>query len=56
MAYVIGGMTMLLDGFVADSSGGAERLYPGLAALQGTTYMNAAIKETGAVVMGRKTL
>jgi hypothetical protein len=45
---------MSLDGFVADRSGGAGLLYPDLAALQGTTYMNAAIEETGAVVMGKK--
>lgn len=55
MGNVIAGMTMSLDGFVADPSGRADRLYPDLAALQGTAYMNAAVKETGAVLMGRKT-
>ncbi len=55
MGNVIAGMTMSLDGFVADPSGRADRLYPDLAALQGTAYMNAAIKATGAVLMGRKT-
>ena len=55
MTKVIVGMTMSLDGFVADRSGGAGLLYPDLAALQGTTYMNAAIEETGAVVMGKRT-
>lgn len=55
MTKVIVGMTTSLDGFVADQSGSADRLYPDLAALQGTAYMKAAINETGAVVMGRKT-
>jgi dihydrofolate reductase len=54
MAKVIGGMTMSLDGFVADASGSADPLYPDLEALHGTDYMNAMIDETGAVVMGRR--
>lgn len=55
MARVIAGMTTSLDGFVADERGGVDRLYPDLAALQGTAYMNAAIEETGAVLMGKRT-
>jgi dihydrofolate reductase len=55
MAKVIVGMTTSLDGFVADRSGGVDRLYPDLAALQGSAYMTALIEETGAVVMGRRT-
>ncbi|MGH2922391.1 MAG: dihydrofolate reductase family protein, partial [Gaiellaceae bacterium] len=55
MAKVIIGMTTSLDGFVADQNGSAARLYPDLAALRGTAYMNAAIAETGAVLMGRRT-
>jgi dihydrofolate reductase len=55
MAKVIIGMTTSLDGFVADQNGNAARLYPDLAALRGTAYMNAAIAETGAVLMGRRT-
>ena len=55
MARVIVGMTMSLDGFVADQSGSVERLYPDLAALRGTAYMNVLIEETGAVLMGRRT-
>jgi dihydrofolate reductase len=55
MGRVIAGMTMSLDGFVADADGNVDRLYSDLAALQGTAYMNAAIQETGAVLMGRKT-
>jgi dihydrofolate reductase len=55
MAKVIVGMTTSLDGFVADQSGSAARLYSDLAALRGTDYMNAAIEETGAVLMGKRT-
>jgi len=55
MARVIVGMTMSLDGFVADQSGSVERLYPDLAALRGTAYMNVLIEETGAVLMGGRT-
>lgn len=55
MARVIAGMTTSLDGFVADESGSVDRLYPDLAALQGTDYMNAAIDDTGAVLMGKRT-
>jgi dihydrofolate reductase len=54
MAYVIAGQTVSLDGFVADANGSAAQLYPDLAALQGSAYMNALIEETGAVVMGRR--
>ena len=55
MARVIVGMTTSLDGFVADQSGSAGRLYPDLAALRGTSYMNNLIEETGAVLMGKRT-
>jgi len=55
MARVIAGMTISVDGFVTDSSGSAGRLYPDLADLQGSQYMNEAIAETGAVLMGRTT-
>jgi hypothetical protein len=52
MANVILGMTTSLDGFIADQDDRAGRLYPDLAALRGTGYMNAVIEETGAVLMG----
>jgi dihydrofolate reductase len=55
MATVTAGMTVSLDGFVADPRGSASRLYPDLVDLQGTDYMNAAIEQTGALVMGRRT-
>jgi dihydrofolate reductase len=54
MAYVIAGQTMSVDGFVADASGNVAALYPDLAALQGSAYLNAVIEETGAVIMGRR--
>ena len=54
MAKVIAGMTSSLDGFVADPTGGLDRLNPDLEALRGTAYMNSLIEETGAVLMGRR--
>ena len=39
MAKVIVGMTISLDGFVADQNGNAGRLYPDLAALRHTACM-----------------
>jgi dihydrofolate reductase len=54
MAKVIAGMTMSLDGFVADRNGSVERLYPDLEGLHGTEYMNDMIRRTGAVIMGRR--
>ncbi len=55
MAKVIVRMTISLDGFVADQNGNAGRLYPDLAALRHTAYMEDAIEQTGAVLMGRRT-
>jgi dihydrofolate reductase len=52
---VIVGMTMSLDGYVADEHGSIARLYPDLADLQGGAYMEAMVEETGAVLMGRRT-
>lgn len=51
---MIAGQTVSVDGFVADADGSAAALYPDLAGLQGSPYMNAMIEETGAVVMGRR--
>ena len=50
MAKVIVGMTISLDGFVAGQNGNARRLYPDLAPLQHTAYMQDAIEQTGAVL------
>jgi dihydrofolate reductase len=55
MAKVIVGMTISLDGFVADQDGNAGRLYSDLAALRHTAYMRDLIEHTGAVLMGRRT-
>jgi dihydrofolate reductase len=55
MAWLIAGMTVSLDGFVADADGDADRLYPDLAELRDTPYMAAMQAETGAVLMGRRT-
>jgi dihydrofolate reductase len=54
MADVIAGQTVSLDGFAADAQGSSAALYPDLADLQGSPYMNALIEETGAVIMGRR--
>ena len=55
MTQVIAGMTISLDGFVADQDGSAERLYPDFDTLQDSDYMNAMINEPGAVLMGKRT-
>ncbi|MBA3415130.1 MAG: dihydrofolate reductase [Chloroflexia bacterium] len=55
MATVIAGMTMSLDGFVADPNGGVERLYSDMDTLKDSATMNAIVEATGAVLMGRKT-
>jgi dihydrofolate reductase len=55
MGIVIAGMSMSLDGFVADPDGTLDLLYPDFADLQGSEFMSAIIEETGAVLMGRKT-
>jgi dihydrofolate reductase len=55
MAKVIVGMTISLDGCVADQIGNAGRLYPDLAALRHTAYMQDLIEQTGAVLMARMT-
>lgn len=55
MGKVVFGMTMSLDGFVADEDGSVSRLYADHAALRASEYMQSAIRDTGAVVMGRRT-
>lgn len=52
MAKVVLGMTMSLDGFVNDRSGGVGALYPDLETLRNTEPMRESIQNTGAVVMG----
>jgi dihydrofolate reductase len=53
MSKVIFGMAMSLDGFVEDRDGNVTRLYPDMAALRNSELLQEAIRNTGAVVMGR---
>src|SRR5438477_1441326 len=54
MRKVIVGTTMSLDGFIADRNGDLSRLYPDLGALRKTEMLQDSIRNTGAVVMGRR--
>lgn len=54
MAKVLAGMTMSLDGFVHDRHGSVAQLYPDLASLRETEYLQELIRTTGAIVMGRR--
>jgi dihydrofolate reductase len=53
MAKLRLGMTMSIDGFIANHKGSSEPLYTDLASLRNSSYMQEEISETGAVVMGR---
>ncbi len=53
MGKIVFGMAMSLDGFVNDRNGSVARLYPDLEGLRETEPLQAAIRDTGAVVMGR---
>jgi dihydrofolate reductase len=55
MGKVVIGMTMSLDGFVNDQDGSVASLYRDLAELRNTELLQEPIKNTGAVVMGRRT-
>ena len=44
---------MSIDGFVNDENGSVERLYPDFEEMHKTRILQKAIKNTGAVVMGR---
>jgi dihydrofolate reductase len=54
MGKIVAGMTMSLDGFVADAKGDLSALYPDLEALRHTEMLKESIRDTGAVVMGRR--
>ena len=54
MGKVVAGMTMSLDGFVADAKGDLSALYPDLKQLRETDMLKESIRDTGAVVMGRR--
>ena len=55
MAHLIAGMTMSLDGYVADEHGDFGMLYADLGTPAGGEYLAASQAETGAVLMGRRT-
>lgn len=55
MTKVIFGMTMSLDGFVSDADGNISVLYPNHQEFGKSEMMQEAIRDTGAVVMGRIT-
>jgi dihydrofolate reductase len=54
MAKVIFGMVMSLDGFVTDREGSSGRLYEDFAGIVESEPVQQAIRETGAVVMGKR--
>lgn len=54
MGKVVAGMTMSLDGFVADAKGDLSALYPDLKQLRETDMLKESIGNTGAVGMGRR--
>jgi dihydrofolate reductase len=55
MTRVIAGMTISLDGFVADRDGGFGMLYSDFDAYLASDAIATEIAETGAVLMGRRT-
>ncbi len=55
MAKVILGMALSLDGYSNDRHGSVEPLYPDFEAMHASAVMQASIRTTGAVVMGRRT-
>jgi dihydrofolate reductase len=55
MGKVIAGMSMSLDGFINDSRGSVDKLFPDFVELHDVSSFQEMIKNTGAVVMGRHT-
>ncbi len=55
MAHLVAGMTISLDGYVADPDGDFGMLYADLGTPEGGAYLAASQAETGAVLMGRRT-
>jgi dihydrofolate reductase len=55
MGKVILGFTMSLDGFINDGNGSVAELYPDLDTLRYAQPLQESIRDSGAVVMGRKT-
>lgn len=54
MGKIIVGTTMSLDGFINDRNGDVTPLYPDLEELRKTEFLQESIRDTGAVVMGRR--
>lgn len=55
MSKVVVGMTISVDGFVNDRNGRTGQLYPDFIEWHDTTELQESIRNTGAVVMGRRT-
>ncbi|MEU2349781.1 dihydrofolate reductase family protein [Modestobacter sp. NPDC049651] len=55
MAKVIAGMTVSLDGFIADEHGDSGMLYADFEQLVGSPWLTEAQEVTGAALMGRRT-
>lgn len=53
MGKVIAGMAISLDGFVNDSNGSVEKLFPDFAQMHDVTSFQEMLRKTGAVIMGR---
>ncbi len=53
MGKIVLGMTMSLDGFINDRHGSVGRLYSDFKDLHDTSVLKDAVKNTGAVVMGK---
>ena len=53
-AKVIVGMTTSLDGFISDRNGALDGMYDDIEELSASDEWKSMIKETGAVVMGKK--
>jgi dihydrofolate reductase len=55
MAKVVFGMAISLDGYVNDRNGSVGRLYENFAEMRESQVLQDAMRETGAVMMGRRT-
>src|SRR5688572_24279057 len=55
MSKVIVGSTLSLDGFFNDPSGSVSPLYPDFEAMVNSAPLQESIRDTGAVLMGRRT-
>jgi dihydrofolate reductase len=56
MGKVILGLTMSLDGFINDRNGSVESLYPDFVELRNSESLKEDIRNTGAVIMGRRSI